>query len=40
MKPLLKDERIATRIAELEAETQEAGDEVRALLAAQQTESR
>jgi tetratricopeptide (TPR) repeat protein len=40
LKPLLKDERIATRIAELEAETQEAGDEVRALLAAQQTESR
>ncbi len=40
MKPLLKDERIATRIAELEAETQAAGDEVRVLLAAQETESR
>lgn len=40
MKPLLKDERIATRVAELEAETQEAGDEVRVLLAAQRAESR
>ena len=36
MKPLLKDEQIAKRIAELEVETQAAGDEVRVLLAEQQ----
>jgi hypothetical protein len=36
MKPLLKDEQIAKRIAELEAETQAAGDEVRILLTEQQ----
>jgi hypothetical protein len=40
MKPLLNDERIATRIAELEVETQAAGDEIRVLLAAQQAELR
>jgi TolB-like protein/thioredoxin-like negative regulator of GroEL len=40
MKPLLKDEQIAKRVAELEAETQAAGDEIRVLLAGQQSESR
>jgi len=40
MKPLLKNEQIAKRIAELEAETQAAGDEIRVMLAAQQSESR
>jgi TolB-like protein/lipopolysaccharide biosynthesis regulator YciM len=35
MKPLLKDERIALRISELEAETLAAGNEVRAMLAEQ-----
>jgi tetratricopeptide (TPR) repeat protein len=35
MKPLLKDERVALRISELEAETLAAGNEVRALLAEQ-----
>jgi tetratricopeptide (TPR) repeat protein len=35
MKPLLKDEQIAKRVAELEVETQAAGDEVRVLLAGQ-----
>ena len=35
MKPLLKDERIASRISELEAETQAAGDEIRVMLAQQ-----
>jgi hypothetical protein len=38
MKPLLKDPRIASRVAELEAETRAAGDEVRVLLASQETE--
>ncbi|RLA28303.1 MAG: hypothetical protein DRR11_16880 [Gammaproteobacteria bacterium] len=40
MKPLLKNEQIAKRIAELEAETQAAGDEISVMLAAQQSESR
>ncbi len=35
MKPLLKDERVALRISELEAETKAAGDEVRVILAEQ-----
>ena len=35
MKPLLKDERVALRISELEAETLAAGNEVRAMLAEQ-----
>jgi len=34
-KPILKDERIAQRIAELELETQAAGDEIRTMLAEQ-----
>ena len=35
MKPLLKDERIALRVIELDAETKAAGDEVRIMLAEQ-----
>ena len=35
MKPLLKDERIALRVTELDAETKAAGDEVRIMLAEQ-----
>jgi hypothetical protein len=35
MKPLLKDERIAKRIGELEVESQAAGDEIRIMLAEQ-----
>ncbi len=35
MKPLLKDERIALRVTELESETKAAGDEVRVMLAEQ-----
>jgi TolB-like protein len=38
MKPLLKDERIALRISELEAETKAAGDEVRVMLAEQRAD--
>jgi len=34
-KPILKDERVAQRIAELEIETQAAGDQIRAMLAEQ-----
>jgi hypothetical protein len=38
MKPLLKDARVAKRIAEREVETQEAGDEVRIMLLEQRAE--
>ena len=38
VKPLLKDERVAKRIAELEVETRAAADEIRALLASQEAE--
>jgi hypothetical protein len=38
LKPLLKDARVAKRIAELELETQAAGDEVRLMLMQQRAE--